>query len=261
MKKLTIIVSSLLIALSFSSCVFDHTFCMTGSGPIVTREFDLASFNAVIDQTVVDVEIVQGDEQKIIAEGHENIMDQLDLTVSGGELDIDLRHGSYSSFKMKIFITVPTLESVIINSTGDVKVGGFKGLESIELISNSTGDLIVDGKLEVKDEVVIKSRSTGDIDVNVNAKEIRTVLSSTGDVWVSGSCYFQSVDISSTGDYNAYMLDSEECSVETDGTGDTFVTVSDKLDVVIRSLGDVLYKGSPSVSISDNSLGDLISVN
>jgi hypothetical protein len=81
MKKLTIIVSSLLIALSFSSCVFDHSFSMVGSGPIVTREFDLASFSSVADQTVIDVEIVQGDVQKVEAEGHENIMDQLDLTV------------------------------------------------------------------------------------------------------------------------------------------------------------------------------------
>lgn len=261
MKKLTIIVSSFLIALSFSSCVFDHSFCMVGSGPIVTREFDLASFNAVIDQTVVDVEIVQGDEQKIVAEGHENIMDQLDMAVSGEELEIDLRHGSYSSFKMKIYITVPTLESVIINSTGDVKVGGFKNLKSIDLISNSTGDLIVDGLLEVDEELLVKNRSTGDIDINVNAREINTVLSSTGDVKVRGNCNRQSVELSSTGDYNAYGLNSDDCSVETSGTGDAFVTVSDELDVVIRSLGDVHYKGSPRVSISDNSLGDLISVN
>jgi hypothetical protein len=101
---------------------------------------------------------------------------------------------------MKIYITIPTLESVVVNSTGDVKVGDFKNLESLDLSSNSTGDLTVDGTLEVEDELVIKNRSTGAINVDVNAKEIHAVLSSTGDVMVSGNCYSQSVELSSTGD-------------------------------------------------------------
>ncbi len=261
MKKLTLIAIFTLMIFGMSSCYFDHSsFCITGTGPIVTREFDLESFNSISAQTVYDVEIVQGNEQKVVAEGNENMMEQLELRVFNDKLECGLINNCYSTFKMKIFITVPDLEKVEVNSTGDIRIGEFKGLKSLTLNSTSTGNIKADGVFRIDNNLTIRSTSTGDIEINAETDEINTYMSSTGNVKVSGSCNVQTIDLSSTGSYYGYQLTSKDCSVVSSGTGDTYVNVDENLDVVICSVGDVLYKGNPRVHINDTSVGSLVSV-
>lgn len=261
MKKLTLITLFALMTVGMTSCFFDHTpFCMTGGGAIVTKEFDLESFNSISAETVYDIEIVQGNEQKVIAEGHENMMSQLDLRVINNHLGCDLINDCYSSFKMKLYITVPEIKNVEVTSTGDITIKEFKGLKSLDLTSTSTGNIIAEGNFKIEDNLVIKSTSTGDIEIDVETDEINTYMSSTGNVSISGTCNVQTIDLTSTGDYNGYNLYSKDCSVVSSGTGNTYVYVENNLDVVISSVGDVLYKGSPRVHVSDSSVGSLISV-
>ena len=70
---------------------------MVGSGPIVSEEVELTEFTGVTANTVIDVEIVQGDEQLVVVEGHENMIEMMDLYVSRGILNVDLKPGSAMS--------------------------------------------------------------------------------------------------------------------------------------------------------------------
>jgi len=260
MKKLAQILAIVLVTVSMTSC-WDFPIMITGSGPIVTQEFDVAPFDKVEAATVIDVEIVQGDSLKVVAEGNENIMNYLEIKVVNNKLRVDLVHGSFSHFDMKVYITMPTVSEIDIESTGDIYAEGFTGLRSLKVRSSSTGKFTSDGIFDIAGDLDVVSSSTGSITLDANCQNIDARLSSTGSITIGGTCNYQSIDLSSTGNYNAYDLLSEECTVETSGTGDSKVNVSEQLDVTIRSVGNVYYKGNPRVNIEDYSIGDLIRYN
>jgi len=257
MKKLAQILAIVLVTVSMTSC-WDFPIMITGTGPIVTQEFDVASFDKVEAATVIDVDIVQGDSIKVVAEGNENIMNYLEIKVVNNKLRVDLVHGSFGNFDMKVYVTMPTVSEIEIESTGDIYAEGFTGLRSLKVKSSSTGKFSSDGIFDIAGDLNIVSSSTGSISLDVNCQDIDARISSTGSVTIAGNCTFQTIDLNSTGNYNAYELVSKECVVESSGTGDAKVNVSDDLDVTIRSVGNVYYKGNPRININDSSIGDLI---
>lgn len=261
--KSKIIIFSFLLAGMLSSCVdfyLGNEGCIKGSGSIVSEEFFLSDFSKVSSETVVDVEIVQGDEQEVIVEGHENMIDQIELTVSNGELQIDLRNHCYSTFQLKVFITLPQLDAVSIESTGNITLGDFENVASFDVSVKSTGSVKGNGLLQVAGLVVIESESTGKVDLELVCDELEVFMSSTGNVSLSGSCASQWVEMDGTGHYRCYGLDSDYCEVLSDGVGDAQLHVNEQLDVYINSVGSVYYKGDPVVSVNDKGTGSLVKV-
>ena len=262
-RKMLIIISIILFS-SMQSCIIsinDDSNCMKGTGSIVSEQVTVDPFNAVVNETVVDVEIVQGDSQSVIIEGHQNMIDELDLSVSHGELTVDLRGHCYKNFKLKVYITVPDLTAVTLKSTGDMKLGSFDNIQSLSVGIKSTGDLYCDGTLTIDQLLELESTSTGKIDLDVTTDEIVTYMSGTGNITLSGSCKSQYIELSSTGSYHAFDLDSEDCEVRNSGVGDVKVYVTDNLDVSISSVGSVYYMGDPVVKVNDKGVGKLIHVN
>jgi hypothetical protein len=260
MKKLVQILAVILVTVSMYSC-YDFPLMISGTGPIVTQEFDLTSFDEISAETVIDVEIVQGDTQKVIAEGNENMMNFLELKVINNKLYVDLTHGNFTNFKLKVYVTVPTIKKIETECTGDIYIEGFTGLQSLKLKSSSTGKITSEGTFEINGNLEIVSSSTGNISLIANCEEVKARSSGTGNITIEGSCIFQEVSLSGTGNYNAYDLISEECEVETSGTGDAKVNVSEQLDVTINGVGSVYYKGNPRINVQDSSIGDLIHKN
>lgn len=260
--KIKLIVIALALLAGTQSCYFhiNDGFCLSGSGNVVSEEFTLSEFTEVENQTVVDVEIVQGDEQKVVVEGDQNIMDQLQMNVHGNELSIDLRDGCYNHFELKVYITVPYLEKVSVKSTGDVFIDDFDGLDYLTLKTSSTGDIIGTGVLEVDNVLELRTSSTGNIDLEAYTYDLNASISGTGDITLVGSCKNQDVEMNSTGKYKAYDFESENCTIRVSGTGDAKLNVSEQLDVHISSTGDVYYLGSPRVDVTDNGVGDLVHV-
>lgn len=263
MKKILLIGITIALLAGIQSCYvhFDDGFCLPGNGNIVSQDFVLSDFNSIENQTVIDVEVVQGDEQMVTVEGDQNIIDQLELYVHGNELSIDLREGCYKNFNLKIYVTIPDLEQVAVKSTGNVYINDFENLKNLSLSTSSTGDIIGIGTLEVLNLTELKTSSTGNIKLELYTDNLIAEMSSTGNLTLVGSCSDQNIEMSGTGNYKAYDFESETCYVKVSGTGDAKVNVSDKLTARISSVGNVYYMGSPVLSINDNGVGDLIQVN
>lgn len=257
MNKIAQILTVVLFSLSMYSC-YHFPFCISGSGPIVTQEFDLEQFDEIASETVIDIEVAQGNTQQVIVEGNENMMNFIELKAINNKLYVDLREGSYNHFDLKVYVTIPTLKEVELESTGSVYLNEFANLESLSLYSRSTGNINSDGVLEIENKLNIRSSSTGNISLNVNCDEVEVESTSTGNVTLSGNCNTQYVDLSGTGNYKAFDLYSKECTVTTNGTGYARVNVSNILNAKIKSIGSIYYKGNPKVYVQDSSLGSLI---
>jgi len=257
MKRIAQILTVVFFSVSMFSC-YHFPFGITGQGPIVTQTFELATFDEIASETVIDVEVVQGDSQKVIVEGHENMMNYIELNVINNKLHVDLKEGSYNHFELKVYVTIPTIQEVELESTGNVYLSEFVDLKSLNLYLSSTGNINVDGVTEIENKLNIRSSSTGNIFIEMNCDEVDVRATSTGNVTLKGSCNIQQVDLDGTGNYNAFDLYSKECTVTTNGTGDARVNVSDILNAKIRSVGSIYYKGDPRVYVQDSSIGSLI---
>jgi len=172
-----------------------------GSGDMVTEERQLDSFSAVELQGSPDVYITVGGEQKVEITADDNLIDLILTRVKRDELVI-YNKTSYSTRKgIKVKITVPKLEQVNIEGSGDMYITGVDGTEfSINI--DGSGDIEVAGKVE---DVEIEINGSGDVDaseliaqfadVEINGsgdvtvyadEDIRTSINGSGDVDVLG---------------------------------------------------------------------------
>lgn len=260
MKKLLLSILSIVLLAGTQSCFFhiDDNFCMSGYGSITSEEITLDEFISVSNYTVVDVEIVQGDAQKVTIEGHQNMLDQLELSVRNQELSIEMRNHCYNNFRLKVYITVPELDKVALKSTGDLVLGTFEQEGTMELSTSSTGNISVNGYIDGLEAVYLSTTSTGDIDLEAYADELFADIHGTGDIRLAGTCFYQSIDMRGTGDYHASDFASEECDISVKGTGNAKIDVHEQLNVTISSTGDVYYYGNPRISVVDNGVGKMV---
>ena len=98
---------------------------------------------------------------------------------------------------------------------------------------------------------------TGDIKLNVAAKDINCSIGGSGEIHLEGSGDGLAISIGGSGDIEAYDLSVRKCEISSAGSGDINVNVSEKLDVSMVGSGDVSYKGDPKISKSIVGSGDV----
>ena len=225
-KQIFFFLSLGILALSLPSCE-EIRDCTDGDGGIVTQEIELDDFHSIELQSSSDVEIWQGDVQKVEVTGHQNIIDKLETDVINKTWDIDLEKGCYKDLEdMTVVITIPDVENVKISSSGDVSLNGDMDLDRLDLKINGSGDIAANGSL-IMDDLKIKINGSGNIEID-------------------GETETQSIEILGSGKVRTFDLQTQDSAIKVNGSGDVEVAVSEKLDIRILGSGDVFYKGSPT---------------
>jgi len=166
---------------------FDKSF--EGRGELV-KQFDLRSFDKVRVGGAFVVRIQQGDGFKVVADGREEDLDEIEAKVEDGVLKIQSRKRIKlfeNSKRIGITITMPKLKSVDLSGATLTKITGF---------SNS-GDL----------KVEISGASKTFIDVNL--QELKLDVSGASKVELHGKVNTLEADLS-----GACMLDAEQMQIQ-----------------------------------------------
>lgn len=112
-----------------------------GSDKLVTRAFDLPPIDRIKADGVMDVNVVQGNVQRVQVTVNDNLADHVDVAESGGELIIRMRPGPFENLNLKANVVMPTLHAVSANGVTDLSFDGFE--------SNSLA-IAVDGTSKIK---------------------------------------------------------------------------------------------------------------
>lgn len=123
-----------------------------------------------------------------------------------------------------ITITLPVVESLSVNSSGDLQTEGTLTGADLAVSLAGSGDIRVSAELT-------GTCSTG--------------VAGSGDVRLSGRCATHSVRLAGSGDIRAAELHATTVSVKLSGSGDISVAADEALDVSISGSGDVRYAGTP----------------
>mgnify|MGYP002641732806 FL=1 len=152
-----------------------------------------------------------------------------------------------------------------IENTGIIDVNIIEGSE--QEVTFSAQEEILDviaahvsqGRLIIGIEEDIRIKTRKGITVDIITPGVNRVMGTgTGDYYLQGGLQDELfIELTGTGDLNAYDLEVRECIVMLSGTGDARVRVVDNLDVESTGTGDVYYKGQPSIDVEITGTGSL----
>ena len=243
LKNLSAVV--LVIAVFLSTSCKKDIFCSSGSGGIITSSINVSDFTEIDLAIASNVIISQGENFNIEATGHSNAVNRIDTYVSNNTWRIEFEDGAcFNNYDLTINITVPDIHAVSVCGSGDVVINDF--------INQNTLDLDVTG--------------SGNIDFNAfeGAQNISATISGSG--IIRGNQEIDSIskldiNISGSGDYKGYPVNSNDCEIKISGSGSCYVNVNDNLDANISGSGNVYYLGTPSININISGSGNLINEN
>ena len=151
MKKLFFFLSLILLA----GCS-DEDF--TGSDNIITITRDLASFNKIVAETDLKVNVMQGPTQLVNVRVNDNLQNQLITRVNNNTLTISLESGSYDNATFELDIQMPELERFQLddNTQGSIVFD----LDQLIVEVNGSSELDLEGSAQT---LVVRNNDAGEI--------------------------------------------------------------------------------------------------
>jgi hypothetical protein len=198
-----------------------------GNGTLLTEKRTTAEYDEIKLQGFFDVDLVSGKEGEITVQAEGNLLPFIKVEVEGNALRIYEEKGKnlQPSRGKKIMITIPfdKISAVSLSGSGDVK----------------TKNIIK------ADHFVAVLSGSGDINLEIEAKDLEAKISGSGDINLKGNSDNFSAKISGSGDIIADEIEAKNAEVGISGSGDVKVFCTENLKVRVSGSGDVFYKGNP----------------
>jgi hypothetical protein len=206
----------------FSILLLSATLTAFGQGK---KERDVSSFTGVSLGIAGDIYLTQGSPQKVVVQA-ENNLDEIETEVRDGVLTIKTDNWNSKIKGVKIWITMPEVESLNVSGSGDILA---------ETTINT-------------DEIELKVSGSGSIDVpELKADEIGAAISGSGDLKLAGSADEMEMRISGSGSVYAEGLKVNECGIKISGSGSCRIDVTGELEASISGSGKVTYYSNPQI--------------
>lgn len=252
------------------------SFLGTLSAQVATQERDVSSFSGIHNKTSADIFITQGDKTSVMVKADEDAIDKLTTTVEDGILKIGSTNKGWNNVRvMEVHITMSKLDVIKTSGSGDIMTEGtFTGTDVYVGISGSGDmDLNLDARnLELKisgsgdvrlsgvrGEMQVSISGSGDVLAeSLQLDQCEVAIQGSGDVKLKGKAAKLLLKQSGSGDVNAYALESAEVMVKSYGSGDAVVNAAEKIQASLNGSGDLSYYGAPEyVDVESRGSGEV----
>ena len=162
MKKTVLLISLLVLMSLVAGCHHGILDGVSGSGNRQKQKRDLASFNSISADGAYQIVIVCQQPVSLEIEGDDNILPLVSTDVSNNVLHIKSFRRYSVSEPIKLKISVPNLEGIVVNGAGNIDVSGMKN-EKFEIDANGAPSIRVSGETKLVD---IDTNGAGKIDTH-----------------------------------------------------------------------------------------------
>ena len=204
--------------------------------------WNLSDFNRISISGSPQVTLVQGDIERVSANGPDKALSRLEVFTSGGELIVRKKRGRWwnngNTEKIELVIEFIDLEQLNLSGSAELRVEKLRSPE-LNLKISGSGDTHIEQLL-------------GDT--------LNLGVSGSADINVAGTVTSQVIRISGSADYEARDLATQAATVRISGSGDAEIAVSSSLDARISGSGSVRYLGDPKVQSKIFGSGDIRSL-
>lgn len=202
---------------------------LEGNGKLVTREVPVSSFDALQASGIYELKLSQGSKETVKIEADENLQELFQVRNEGNKLVIDMKKmenkNLKSKNKMKVYVT-------------------FKKIKEMEL--STVGNVGSEEQLAF-DDLDMKNKSVGNVDLKLTANKIDLKNTSVGNVKLSGKAQDAVVKNSGVGSLEAGGFVVQTMNIENTGIGSAEVNAEKDLKVKDSFMGKVKNKGNAPV--------------
>jgi hypothetical protein len=211
-------------------------------GPMVSRGFQVGTFDQVEAAGPFDLTIHTGAAPSVHARGNQSLIDNLEVDVQNGTLRIRPR-SQHNFFHFEIYhgkadvdITVPTLSAATLSGAGDVRIDKVQG-NSFAGNMRGAGDLTID---------------------SANVSSLKLSVAGSGSAGVkSGKAQSADYGIAGAGDVDTSNMTTQDLKISIAGSGDVKAHATGTADVSIMGSGDVTVTGGAKCSVNKSGSGDV----
>lgn len=200
---------------------------ISGNGNMVTDSRKTSDYDEVLLVGSLDVEIISGKEGELKVNAESNLQEYITTEVKNGKLKISVKDGISldPSRNMDIKITVPveTISTLSLTGSGDLYNSEILRSENLKISVVGSGDMVL----------------------NLDAKEITGAITGSGDVKLIGDATSLNCKVTGSGDFMAYNLKAKNVDAAVMGSGDISVFASQSLKARVSGSGDISYRGNP----------------
>ena len=209
-------------------------FCqtMSGSGHVVTRSIPVTSFSKLEVSGSFTVTVSTGSSEAVSVRIDDNLVDSLDVGVSGETLHVGLKSGtSVTNATLEANVTAPSLDSLEGSGASGITLSA--GLTTDELSVSLSGASHLAGPVQI---------DRGSIDLSGASNAVLSGSASTLDVTVSGASHLDTKE-----------LTIHQLSIDLSGASEADVTVTGSLSASASGASTLRYAGSPTIARSETS--------
>lgn len=211
---------------------------IVGSGNIISEYRSISNFSKIDIKGAGELYVTQGDEESLKIEAEDNIITLIDSAVEDGTLHLGPKSYAFQSRKpIKYFLIVKNLQS--IQSSGETKISA-EGLKSNEL------------NIELEGAKLLKLN-------NIDVKALIVKISGDTRVEASGKAFGQNISVSGSGTFDGKDLQGRQGIISLSGTATIKINTSEKLDIKIYGVGEVIYYGKPQITQTISGSGRITS--
>ena len=183
----------------------------------------------------VDVIVTQGP-YEVRVEGDNNLLAMVKTTVTGKTLVVDNEGCYVSQHPLIVHVSLPNLESISTNGSGDVTGTSRMTASALSLSTNGSGDVALE----------------------IDATNLTVSSNGSGDVLLHGRAVNSNVNMNGSGDFSALELLTDRTMYMSSGSGDGEISVSNELHAQLSGSGDLGYRGTPGIfDVNESGSGDI----
>lgn len=203
-----------------------------GSGPRVSRNYQVGNFQQIEVAGSYDVEVHTGPNVSVSAQGGKNVLDRTVVEVSDGKLEIHSeKNNSFFSFghhgHAKFIVTVPQLSGATIAGSGDMKIDRVQG-------NGFDGTVAGSGSIQI-----------GAADL----QQLKLSIAGSGDAKAEGKAKSAEYSVAGSGDIDAARVQTQDVKVDIAGSGDIKVHAVGTAQVSIMGSGGVDVSGGAKCQV------------
>lgn len=206
---------------------------ISGSGNVVTREFDYSDFDQVEISSAFNARVNQSQDYQVEIQLDDNFEEYLIVEKSGTTLKIGLQPTAsiLGNVTLEADITMPELVGLEASGSTDIDISGFKSSQALAI--DLSGSSTLNGDIESGD---VTFDSSGSSDAKLTGSGGKLILETSGS---------SSIDLSE--------FKVADADLDVGGSSDVTVNASGTLDVKATGSSDVTYLGSPTIGSIDTS--------
>jgi len=194
----------------------------------VSRKFDFDDFTEIAASGAFNIDVRQGSEYKISADGSQRFVDNLEIEKGGDRLKIKSRHGINflgKSHRGTVSITLPGLSKLEITGASQAVISGFDG-----------------GKMK------LEVTGASEVEMKSSFEELKVEVSGASTTTLSGSGTELKATVNGASRLKAFGYETKNCTIHVNGASKAEVNATEELTAEANGASDILYKGLPKIT-------------